>query len=138
MHRSPGARREDEAERAKRQDAEQSFRMWPTPDGMVEGHFKVTPQVGARDRGADRNRRRAKKFRDARKNGKHEPQEKYAAEAFAEVILGDPKESKGGGWTAHVLVDHEALKRGHAIEGETCEIPGVGPVSVDWVRGAAR
>ncbi len=37
---------EDQAERAKRQHAARSFRMWPTPDGMVEGHFKVTPEVG--------------------------------------------------------------------------------------------
>jgi hypothetical protein len=41
------ARREDEAARAgERQHAARSFRMWPTPDGMMEGHFKVTPQVG--------------------------------------------------------------------------------------------
>ena len=33
-----------------------------------------------------------------------------------------------------MLVDHEALGRGHALPGETCEIPGVGPVSVEWVR----
>ncbi len=33
-----------------------------------------------------------------------------------------------------MLVDHEALVRGHALDGETCEIPGVGPVSVEWVR----
>jgi hypothetical protein len=33
-----------------------------------------------------------------------------------------------------VLIDHEVLVRGHALEGETCEIPGVGPVSAEWVR----
>jgi hypothetical protein len=32
------------------------------------------------------------------------------------------------------VIDHEALLRGHAVKGESCEIPGVGPVSVDWVR----
>jgi hypothetical protein len=33
-----------------------------------------------------------------------------------------------------VLVDGLALRRGWATPGETCEIPGVGPVSVDWVK----
>jgi hypothetical protein len=40
------ARREDQAERSKRQHAARSFAMWPTVDGMVEGRFKVTPEVG--------------------------------------------------------------------------------------------
>jgi hypothetical protein len=34
----------------------------------------------------------------------------------------------------HVLVDHDALTRGEARDGETCEIPGVGPVDAQWVR----
>ncbi len=33
-----------------------------------------------------------------------------------------------------VLVDGIALKRGHVRAGERCEIAGVGPVDVDWVR----
>ncbi|WP_426574700.1 hypothetical protein [Aquihabitans sp. McL0605] len=33
-----------------------------------------------------------------------------------------------------VLVDHTALLRGHTLAGETCEIAGVGPVSVTAVR----
>jgi hypothetical protein len=127
------ARREDETERAKRQQAARSFRMWPTADGMVEGHFKVTPQVGGAikaviDKGT------GKHFRAARSSGVHEPQDAYAADAFGDAVVGDPKESKGGGWSAHVLIDYEALLRGHARPGETCEIPGVGPVSVEWVR----
>ncbi len=129
------ARREDQAERAKRQHAARSFRMWPTPDGMVEGHFTVTPEVGgAIEAVIDHGTR--KQFRAARKSGVREPQDRYAADAFADAIDRRPATgtSKGGGWSAHVLVDHEALVRGHAVEGETCEIPGVGPVSVEWVR----
>ncbi len=127
------ARREDEAERAKRQQAARSFRMWPTADGMVEGHFKVTPQVGGAikaviDKGTGR------RFREARSDGARESQDAYAADAFADAVAGDPNASKGGGWSAHVMIDHEALIRGHSIDGETCEIPGVGPVSVEWVR----
>jgi hypothetical protein len=36
--------------------------------------------------------------------------------------------------TVHVLVDHAALTRGAVAAGETCEIPGVGPVDLAWVR----
>ena len=34
-----------------------------------------------------------------------------------------------------MLVDYEALRRGHAEADETCEIAGVGPVPVATVRG---
>jgi hypothetical protein len=37
-------------------------------------------------------------------------------------------------WTMCVVVDGIALKRGYAAAGETCEIPGIGPVSVAWAR----
>jgi hypothetical protein len=127
------ARREDQAARAARQHAARSFTMWPTADGMVEGHFKVTPQVGGEIRAVIEKGTR-KKFREARKSGQQESQDAYAADAFAESMT-TGSAGKGGGWSAHVLIDHEALKRGHALPGETCEIPGVGPVSVDWVRG---
>jgi hypothetical protein len=36
--------------------------------------------------------------------------------------------------TVHIVIDHDALTRGHAVDGEQCEIPGVGPVNVEWVR----
>ncbi len=29
---------------------------------------------------------------------------------------------------------HETLKSGELVDGEVCEIPGVGPVDVNWVR----
>jgi hypothetical protein len=34
----------------------------------------------------------------------------------------------------HVVIDHGALVRGIVLPGERCEIPGVGPVSVEWAR----
>lgn len=36
--------------------------------------------------------------------------------------------------TTHVVISLEALLRGDAWPGERCEIPGVGPVSAEWVR----
>jgi hypothetical protein len=37
-------------------------------------------------------------------------------------------------FNVHVLISHGALMRGGAVEGEVCEIPGVGPVNATWVR----
>jgi hypothetical protein len=34
----------------------------------------------------------------------------------------------------HVRVDHAAIRRGHAVDGEICEIPGIGPVPVATAR----
>ena len=83
------AAREDQAERSKRQHAARSFTMWPTPDGMVEGHFKVTPEVGGRIKSVIEDGTR-RKFREARSDGVRESQDAYAADAFADRMLGDP------------------------------------------------
>src|SRR5206468_1099985 len=37
-------------------------------------------------------------------------------------------------WNVTILVDGIALRRGYATATETCEIPGVGPVDVEWIR----
>ncbi len=128
------AGREDEAARSARQEAARSFHMWPTPDGMCEGRFTVTPQIGGRIAALIEDGTR-RKFREARSNQAREPQDRYAADAFAEALLGDPADAKSGGYTTHVVLDHEVLTRGNALPGETCEIPGVGPVNAQWVRG---
>jgi Domain of unknown function (DUF222) len=127
------AAREDQAARRARQHAARSFRTWTNVDGMVEGHFKVTPEIGGAIR-ARIDQMTRKRFRDARSSGALESQDAYAADAFADAMLGDPSEGKAGGYTTHIVIDHEALVRGHARGGETCEIAGVGPVDVDWVR----
>jgi hypothetical protein len=127
------AEREDETARAARLDEAQSLKMWPSPDGMMEGHFKVTPQVGGRLR-AYFDREVSRRFRAARSAGAPKSHERYAAEALSDAILGDPLDAKSVGYTAHVLIDHEVLTRGNALPGETCEIPGVGPVNAQWVR----
>ena len=75
------------------------------------------------------------RFRRSPASGVHEPQDAYAADAFADAMVGDPESRRRvPAGTAHVVIDHEALVRGHTLDGEACEIPGVGPVSVEWVR----
>ena len=130
------AAREDQTERSARQHSLRSFQMWPTAEGMVEGNFRVTPEVGGAIKSViEDGTRRA--FRNARKTKNQESQDAYAADAFAEAMLGDPAKKQSAGYTTHVVVDHQALLRGNTEPGETCEIPGVGPVSVRWVASCS-
>jgi hypothetical protein len=94
-------------------------------------------------------------FEQARREGRFETSDSYRADALVALVTGrgilaptgapentststsitptertpDPKA------TISVLVGLDALRRGHVDDGERCEIPGVGPVSVDHVRG---
>jgi hypothetical protein len=127
------AAREDQTARSARQHKLRSFRMWNNSDGMTEGHFLVTPEVGGAIKATiDEETRR--RFREARKDGTRDAQDAYAADALATVIIGDSATAKAVGHTVHVVIDHEALGRGRALPGERCEIPGTGPVNVEWVR----
>ncbi len=36
--------------------------------------------------------------------------------------------------TVHIVIDHGTLVLGDLVDGGVCEIPGVGPVDVAWVR----
>jgi hypothetical protein len=119
----PKARRE-------RLHKQRSFRIGTDAEGMVSGSFRLTPEIGGQVK-AKFDAAVQKIFRD-HKSGDHEPHETYAADAFAAFVLdgagGKPKT------TVHVVIDHGALMRGGPVEGEVCEIPGVGPVDVAWVK----
>lgn len=139
-----GARIEDPAQRSRRQRAVRRFRMWTAVDGMVEGHFRVTPETGGRMRAVvDAETRRL--FREARRHGIPEAHEAYAADVLAALVCGPDAEATGAAAGAqpgrrvrhvvHVVVDHAALVRGDSLPGERCEIPGVGPVNARWVQG---
>jgi hypothetical protein len=136
---------EDETARAARQHGARRFRMWTASDGMFEGHFKLTPEIGGPFKAViDAGTQRI--FRARRTTGPHEPHDAYAADVLADLVLADstaPAGAPAGAGngagtktvtTMHVMIDHTALVRGNALEGETCEIPGVGPVNVRWVR----
>lgn len=98
-------------------------------------------------------------FREARRAGQFEPVDAYRADALCALVTGrsdggaaagNPAggsslapvpegKSSGDGRPApkvsmHIRVDLEALRRGCVMPGEVCEIPGVGPVSVQWAR----
>ena len=101
---------------------------------MLEGHFRLTPETGARMKAAiDAAVQRT--FRARRTDGTHETHEAYAADALTGRFDEQPAKAAVAGTTVHVVVDHAALVRGTVLAGERCEVPGVGPVNVEWVRG---
>jgi hypothetical protein len=82
-------------------------------------------------------------FNAARAEGRHEPREAYAHDAFMELVRratephdGAEKKPPAPRFMGLVRVDHAALVRG-AVEGdEVCEIAGLGPIPVSVAREA--
>jgi hypothetical protein len=133
------AEAEDPTKRIARQHGARVLRTWTATDGMLEGHFRLAPEVGGRFKAViDAGTQRI--FRARRTAGPHEPHEAYAADVLTELVCADSTTPAASGarsktvTNVHVLIDHTALVRGNAIAGETCTIPGVGPVNVAWVR----
>lgn len=201
------AQGESDLARARRHHRERCLRMWTDRDGMLAGHFRLPPEIGASVKEAiDDERRRV--FRERRTGLDHEPLEAYAADALCRLLTDEEPMMPGTERSArqsqlattdgehvshdlddaehhddpghhgpdhdvderneerddddgpaapptnraqrrrrpkrqrpertrvnvHIFIDLAALRRGQALPGETCEIPGVGPVSVAWVR----
>jgi len=87
---------------------------------------------------------KAKHVKAARREGRREPFEAYAADALAELVT-EPREVRGGGKSArtgpkHMVVVHvayEAINRGALADGEVCDISGVGPIPLEVARSLA-
>ncbi len=122
---------------ARRAHAKRSCRTWTDADG-VTGHLHLSGPVAEMARVDNAVRHRADRtFRAARAAGRREPAEAYVFDAAVELLTGaGDGEAAPAGADAKIIVrvDHSALVRGRAVEGETCEIAGIGPVDVGTVR----
>ena len=131
----------DESERYSRVHRRRRLRTWTDQEGAFRLDAVLTPDSGAKVMAA-LEPYRERVFRAARKQGRREPYEAYAADALVEMA-----ENSGSGSNkpdrmnpknmVHVFVDHAALVRGHTEDGEMCEIAGVGPVPVATARALA-
>ncbi len=153
--------RSKEQAEAHRRRLHENRRCWTFTDR--DGAFGITalfaPEAGGRLKAAldvqcDRF------FDQARREGRMEPPDAYRADALLALVTGTgilpagngkqpgrqvgvgdgdgdgPSVGRPPGPRAHVQVrvDYESLVRGWVAEGEVCEIPGIGPVSVEWAR----
>ncbi len=114
------------------------LRSYTDAEGAWNLRMRDNPEVGAVVMSAV-NAVRDRLSREARREGRREPSEAYAADALAELACGKPAEpgrrARGGGRAkAIVRVDLGALLRGRAADGEVCEIAGFGPVAASAVR----
>jgi Domain of unknown function (DUF222) len=123
---------EDPPKRAERQRATRSHRSFTDDDGMAAWFTRFTPEVGGQLNAAVQ-AEAERIFRERRKSGEQEPLEAYAADAIANLVLGTAR-TGGAQFTVHVLIDHGTLTGACSTVNPTCEIPGVGPVDVEWVR----
>jgi hypothetical protein len=134
----------DREERARRLHRQRSLRRWDDADGM--GNLLVRlPGEQLREVDARLKPLIDRAFADARDAGRMEPVEAYGADVVRKLLLSEPGTASGtasGSGRQAVrpekkviaLIDVEALNRGSVEAGETCEIAGVGPVSVSAVR----
>jgi Domain of unknown function (DUF222) len=129
---------EDPKKRRERQHRDRAFRSWTDRDGMWAGRFRYSPEVGAQLK-AVIEKQTQRIFRDHKAGTDHESNDAYAADAVAGFILAHADETptatrRATNVTVHVVVGHETRRGGELVPGEVCEIPGVGPVDVNWVR----
>jgi hypothetical protein len=121
----------------RRAHAKRSCRSCADSDG-VTGHLHMTGPIAEMVRVDNTIRHRSEQvFRAARAEGRREPTEAYAFDAAAQLLTsGGDGQPVPAGADAKIIVrvDHSALIRGRTVEGETCEVAGVGPIPVDTVR----
>ena len=131
----------DLAEQERRINANRSVRRYTDRDGAEHLHAVGTKRDMARiDRGLKTNVDR--RFKAARAEGVREPLEAYTFDALVDMATesGDSATSNDEQRRSPIRnlsvirVDLEALARGHATSGETCEIAGLGPISVETAR----
>jgi hypothetical protein len=129
-----------------------ALHLWTDQDGVGRMDARLTPDDFARVCGAIRTQANVV-FNEARKSGRRESTAAYEADALVALVTGTGLSSPRGATstgvtstggqrrengrpttTMHLRVDLAALRRGELEEGESCEIPGVGPVPLATAR----
>lgn len=122
---------EDSVERIRRG---RYLRNWVDRDGAVRLDARLAPDDGARLLAVVESSA-AQLQREARRSGQREPAEAYAADALTGLVSGSSRPPRA---VVHVHVDADALERGRVRPGETCRIPGVGPIPISTAQKLAR
>jgi 5-methylcytosine-specific restriction endonuclease McrA len=123
---------EDDEAWARRLHESRRLFLWHA-DGALEGSLRLAPDRAVSFHAAVE-AETDRLFRDARREGRREPRSAYMADAIANLVERGPAKPID----ARVDVPAAALERGHVVEGEACEIPGLGPIPVASARMMLR
>jgi Domain of unknown function (DUF222) len=123
----------NEDDRYRRVHRSRHVRSWVDRHGVGRLNAWLTPDELGRLMG-DVDRRCDEMVVDAIRGGWFESREAHRADALVDLARPDSAAPPGPDTMVHVVVDHEALMRGHTVAGETCEIPGIGPIPVSVAR----
>ncbi|MGH9000894.1 MAG: DUF222 domain-containing protein [Acidimicrobiia bacterium] len=126
----------DEEDRHRKIRKGRYCRTWTDRMGAVCLSARLTPDDGARLVAAI-DARRHQMVADAKAGGWYEGPDAHRADALVDLARTTGDGPSGPETMVHVWVDHEALMRGHTVDGERCEIPGVGPIPVAVARRLA-
>lgn len=131
------ARADQDREATRRRlHAQRRVRRWDGSDGM--GNLLLSmPAEELREIDASLKAAIDRRLADARNAGRFEPPEAYAADEVMDRLLGNgaaatprPGQAVRPDKKVICVIDADALNRGRVEGDETCEISGVGPVSV--------
>jgi Domain of unknown function (DUF222) len=128
----------DLEERRRRIHEQRCLRTYTDAEGAGNLHLRDNPEVVAEVMAAVEPIR-GELFHAARKEGRREPLEAYAADAMVELVRranGTNPAKRRCDTRAKILVrvDFDALLRGAPIGGEICELAGYGPIAVSAVH----
>ena len=133
--RSVASSEEESVDRYEQMRARRYCRLWTDSDDFGRLEARVTPDALSAIQ-ACLEPFQNQVFKEARTSGRHESSAAYMADALVSMAKASCAGSKGTGdrTLVRVRVDLGALKRGHPVPGETCSIPGFGPIPVALVR----
>jgi hypothetical protein len=123
----------DEEDRHRRVHRGRRVRSWVDRHGVGHVSARLTPDELARLMN-EVDRRCDEMVVDAIRGSWFEGRDAHRADALVDLARADSAAPAGPGNTVHVVVDYEALVRGHTVSGERCEIPGIGPIPVTLAR----
>jgi hypothetical protein len=123
----------DEDDRYRRVHRSRAVRSWVDRRGVGHLSARLTADELARLM-TEVDRRCDEMVVEAIRGRWFEGREAHRADALVDLARPDSAAPAGPAGMIHVVVDYDALMRGHTVTGETCEIPGIGPIPVTLAR----
>ncbi|HEX6380218.1 MAG TPA: DUF222 domain-containing protein [Acidimicrobiia bacterium] len=123
----------DEDDRYRQVHRRRTIRSWVDRHNVGRMSFRGTPDELALIM-AEIDRRAGAIAENAIRGRWFESWDAHRVDALVEMCMPDGDAPAPPASMIHVVVDYEALMRGHTVGGERCEIPGIGPIPVTLAR----